>query len=130
MAKINNNDQVDASPFIIGKLKLELEPTKAEHVVDLFPVYAVDRNERDTYSGDSGDDVPSVSLAHELFEAFAWVEWVSVQRVLDRFIVKVKHSYPVDVRPALRTWLGEHSLKKSGASFELQVKAVDGNEPE
>lgn len=90
----------------------------------LLPMCEVDR-EGSRQSPPHAPKCPMTSeLASEVFKAFVWVEWVSVQRAVDRFIVKVKHSYPVDVRPELRAWLEGHA-RKDGATVELQVKAIE-----
>lgn len=90
--------------------------TTAAHIVD-----------RDGCRSGSGDPCLATNeLAHELYRAFAWVDWVSVHRSNRVFVAKVKHSYPVDVRPELRVWLVQGSkLGKRGEAFELQVKATE-----
>lgn len=73
------------------------------------------------------DDVRSSNLAHELFEVWVWVwvDWVSVERVLDHFVVKVRHSSPIDVRAELWAWLTGHKYAARWSStFDLQVKAT------
>ncbi len=84
------------------------------------PAHIVDREGCNRNHGKG--DILSANLAHEIYEGFAWAEWVSVQRVSKRFTVKVKHSYPINIRADLRAWLQAHVFAKNGMTFELQVK--------
>ena len=66
-------------------------------------------------------DPPTVKLAHDLFDAWAWVYWVSVQRTDKRFVIKVKHTYPINVRDDLRRWIGGQNFAHD-VVCELQIK--------
>lgn len=138
---MSDDDQVNAARALFERLtagkKFELgqiriptsmidEPTNYPQSTASYAMNAAHIVDRDGCRSGAGDPcLATNALAHELDRAFAWVDWVSVQHSNRVFVVKVKHSYPVDVRPELRAWL-VHSNKfgKQGAAFELQVKAT------
>lgn len=87
-------------------------------------VHIVDENQ---CVGEIPDTDPATAkLAHQVYEVWPWIRWVSVQRTGDRFVVKIKHDYPVDIRADLRRWLSAHEYtKKWAATFELQVRKLE-----
>lgn len=79
--------------------------------------HIVDRegcNEKD------GSDKAAGVLAHEIYDAYNWIEWVSVSRQGHRFNVKVRESYPVNIEGHLLRWLHCHRFAvEAGAHFDL-----------